>query len=169
MRVCKISWTGLNLKAHIEREFLWFYASHLLCTVIVIRNLPRSSMTKYPKWWMKCSKGSEPSLGEKWPLDQQKWSVLLKDTKFTFVRHGLEDLKEPETGAPKGSTKEYGGVYFLSQKRFFHHAYQDSEINPCHGKRGHNTNDCYQLKKQIEEVVASGKLAHLVKDICLLG
>ncbi|GKB95551.1 hypothetical protein Tco_0981688 [Tanacetum coccineum] len=31
--------------------------------------------------------------------------------------------------------------------------------------RGHNTNDCYQLKKQIEEVVASGKLTHLVKDI----
>ncbi|GJX85523.1 hypothetical protein Tco_0336297 [Tanacetum coccineum] len=30
---------------------------------------------------------------------------------------------------------------------------------------GHNTNDFYQLKKQIEEVVASGKLAHLVKDI----
>ncbi|GKC79206.1 hypothetical protein Tco_1129980 [Tanacetum coccineum] len=35
-----------------------------------------------------------------------------------------------------------------------------------HGDRGHNTNDSYQLKKQIEEVVASGKLAHLVKDIC---
>ncbi|GKD48121.1 hypothetical protein Tco_1277097 [Tanacetum coccineum] len=34
-----------------------------------------------------------------------------------------------------------------------------------HRDRGHNTNDCYQLKKQIEEVVASGKLAHLVKDI----
>ncbi|GKB64982.1 hypothetical protein Tco_0921168 [Tanacetum coccineum] len=31
--------------------------------------------------------------------------------------------------------------------------------------RGHNINDCYQLKKQIEEVVASGKLTHLVKDI----
>ncbi|GJS62418.1 hypothetical protein Tco_0657202 [Tanacetum coccineum] len=30
---------------------------------------------------------------------------------------------------------------------------------------GHNTNDCYQLKKQIKEVVASGKLAHLVKGI----
>ncbi|GJX90690.1 hypothetical protein Tco_0344016 [Tanacetum coccineum] len=37
----------------------------------------------------------------------------------------------------------------------------------CHKDRGHNTNDCYQLKKQIEEVVASGKLAHLVKDIHL--
>ncbi|GJV66787.1 hypothetical protein Tco_1482296 [Tanacetum coccineum] len=34
-----------------------------------------------------------------------------------------------------------------------------------HRDRGHNTNDCYQLKKQIKEVVASGKLAHLVKDI----
>ncbi|GJS07639.1 hypothetical protein Tco_0364435 [Tanacetum coccineum] len=32
-------------------------------------------------------------------------------------------------------------------------------------KGGHNTNDCYQLKKQIEEAVALGKLAHLVKDI----
>ncbi|GJR33200.1 reverse transcriptase domain-containing protein [Tanacetum coccineum] len=30
-----------------------------------------------------------------------------------------------------------------------------------HEDRGHNTNDCYQLKKQIEEAVASGKLAHL--------
>ncbi|GKE18186.1 hypothetical protein Tco_1425763, partial [Tanacetum coccineum] len=32
--------------------------------------------------------------------------------------------------------------------------------------RGHNTNDFYQLKKQIEEAVVSRKLAHLVKDIC---
>nr|GEV45256.1 retrovirus-related Pol polyprotein from transposon TNT 1-94 [Tanacetum cinerariifolium] len=28
-----------------------------------------------------------------------------------------------------------------------------------HGDRGHNTNDCYHLKKQIEEAVALGKLA----------
>ncbi|GJX83155.1 hypothetical protein Tco_0332636 [Tanacetum coccineum] len=30
---------------------------------------------------------------------------------------------------------------------------------------GHNTNDIYQFKKHVEEVVASRKLAHLVKDI----
>nr|GEV02196.1 hypothetical protein [Tanacetum cinerariifolium] len=35
-----------------------------------------------------------------------------------------------------------------------------------HRDRSHNTNDCYQLKKHIEEVVASIKLTHLVKDIC---
>ncbi|GJX15472.1 hypothetical protein Tco_0216304, partial [Tanacetum coccineum] len=34
-----------------------------------------------------------------------------------------------------------------------------------HKDKGHNTNDCYKLKKKIEEAVASGKLAHLVKDI----
>ncbi|GKD90741.1 hypothetical protein Tco_1366248 [Tanacetum coccineum] len=34
-----------------------------------------------------------------------------------------------------------------------------------HKDKGHNTNDCYQLKKQIEEAVASEKFAHLVKDI----
>ncbi|GKD05512.1 hypothetical protein Tco_1180486 [Tanacetum coccineum] len=34
-----------------------------------------------------------------------------------------------------------------------------------HGDRGHSTNDCYHLKKRIKEVVASWKLAHLIKDI----
>ncbi|GKD33624.1 reverse transcriptase domain-containing protein [Tanacetum coccineum] len=34
-----------------------------------------------------------------------------------------------------------------------------------HQDQGHNTNDCYHLKKKIEEVVSSGRLAHLVKDI----
>ncbi|GJZ48599.1 hypothetical protein Tco_0602431 [Tanacetum coccineum] len=31
--------------------------------------------------------------------------------------------------------------------------------------RGHINNDCFHLKKQIEEAVDSGKLDHLVKDI----
>ncbi|GKG02184.1 hypothetical protein Tco_0306889 [Tanacetum coccineum] len=34
-----------------------------------------------------------------------------------------------------------------------------------HRDRGHNTNTCYHKKMQIEEAVASGKLAYLVKDI----
>ncbi|GKA73355.1 hypothetical protein Tco_0779657 [Tanacetum coccineum] len=32
-----------------------------------------------------------------------------------------------------------------------------------HGDRGHKPNDCYQLKKQIEEAATSRKLAHLVR------
>lgn len=34
-----------------------------------------------------------------------------------------------------------------------------------HLDRGQSTNDCYALKKQIEDVVQSGKHGHLVKDI----
>ncbi|XP_022026799.1 uncharacterized protein LOC110927481 [Helianthus annuus] len=34
-----------------------------------------------------------------------------------------------------------------------------------HEEKGHHTNDCFQLKKRIEEVVKSGELAHLVKGV----
>ncbi|GJS00707.1 hypothetical protein Tco_0317215 [Tanacetum coccineum] len=40
-----------------------------------------------------------------------------------------------------------------------------NKFRDYHGDRGHNTNDCYHLKRQIEEVVSSGKLAQLVKGI----
>ncbi|GJX42082.1 hypothetical protein Tco_0257072 [Tanacetum coccineum] len=39
------------------------------------------------------------------------------------------------------------------------------EANEGREDRGHNTNDCYHLKKHVEESVPSDKLAHLVKDI----
>nr|GEY94136.1 reverse transcriptase domain-containing protein [Tanacetum cinerariifolium] len=34
-----------------------------------------------------------------------------------------------------------------------------------HNDKGHNTNECMQLKKQIEELVRAGKLSHLIKEI----
>nr|GEW92621.1 reverse transcriptase domain-containing protein [Tanacetum cinerariifolium] len=40
-----------------------------------------------------------------------------------------------------------------------------NKICDYHQDRGHNTNDCDHLKKQIEEAVASGRLVDLVKDI----
>nr|GEW27224.1 reverse transcriptase domain-containing protein [Tanacetum cinerariifolium] len=67
---------------------------------------------------------SEPSLKEKWPLDQQKWFVLLKETKGMFIWHGSE---YPRRLGIKAVRAKHEG--------------------------------------KIEEVVASGKLAHLVKDI----
>nr|GFA51915.1 reverse transcriptase domain-containing protein [Tanacetum cinerariifolium] len=70
MRDYKLSWTGSSMKVLTYKEFLWSCISLLLCMVMVIQNLPRSLMTKYPKQWTKCLKGSEPSLGEKWPLGQ---------------------------------------------------------------------------------------------------
>ena len=34
-----------------------------------------------------------------------------------------------------------------------------------HDEKGHHTNDCFQLKRRIEEAVKSGELAHLVKGV----
>ncbi|GKB86555.1 hypothetical protein Tco_0958827 [Tanacetum coccineum] len=34
-----------------------------------------------------------------------------------------------------------------------------------HRDKGHYTNDCYQLKRQLEATLESGKLSHLVKDV----
>ncbi|XP_022019355.1 uncharacterized protein LOC110919390 [Helianthus annuus] len=34
-----------------------------------------------------------------------------------------------------------------------------------HEEKGHHTNDCFQLKKRIEEAVKSGELAHMVKGV----
>ncbi|GKC39782.1 hypothetical protein Tco_1052166 [Tanacetum coccineum] len=34
-----------------------------------------------------------------------------------------------------------------------------------HNDKGHNTNECMQLKKQIEELIRAGKLSHLIKEI----
>ncbi|GJV11148.1 reverse transcriptase domain-containing protein [Tanacetum coccineum] len=34
-----------------------------------------------------------------------------------------------------------------------------------HGEKGHYTNDCFHLKKQLEIALESGKLNHLVKDV----
>ncbi|GJX68462.1 hypothetical protein Tco_0304189, partial [Tanacetum coccineum] len=34
-----------------------------------------------------------------------------------------------------------------------------------HGEKGHYTNDCYHLKRQLEAVLESGKLNHMVKDV----
>ncbi|GKB66973.1 hypothetical protein Tco_0928385, partial [Tanacetum coccineum] len=34
-----------------------------------------------------------------------------------------------------------------------------------HQEKGHHTNDCHQLKRQLEVALESGKLNHLIKDV----
>nr|GEY02764.1 hypothetical protein [Tanacetum cinerariifolium] len=97
----------------LRRESIRSCVPQRLCMVMVIRNLSRSSMTKYPKWWSKCLKGSEPSLGEKWLLGRQKWYVLLKGSKDTFVRHGSKDLKEAKIDEAQGKHEGIWGCTLL--------------------------------------------------------
>ncbi|GJS23552.1 hypothetical protein Tco_0452184 [Tanacetum coccineum] len=37
--------------------------------------------------------------------------------------------------------------------------------NPGRKKKGHNTDECMHLKKQIEEMLKAGKLSHLIKEL----
>nr|GEV05912.1 reverse transcriptase domain-containing protein [Tanacetum cinerariifolium] len=40
-----------------------------------------------------------------------------------------------------------------------------NKICDFHNDKGHSTDECIQLKKQIEELVRAGKLSHLIKEI----
>ncbi|GJZ98022.1 hypothetical protein Tco_0670475 [Tanacetum coccineum] len=42
---------------------------------------------------------------------------------------------------------------------------QTRPVASLHGDKGQCTNDCYQLKRQLEAALESGKLSHLVKDV----
>ncbi|GJV72408.1 reverse transcriptase domain-containing protein [Tanacetum coccineum] len=114
--------------------------------------LPRNIRTK-------CSKGPDPSLGEKWSLDRHKWSVLLKETRDTFVRHGSEDLKEKETGAAQGKHEGIWGCTLLILEKTLSPAYQDSERNPRHGKLEEANRGSRGLRK-----IGSSSEGHLPKQ-----
>ncbi|GJU14055.1 reverse transcriptase domain-containing protein [Tanacetum coccineum] len=91
---------------------------------------------------------------------QRKWSVPLSRTKGMFIRRGPEDPKKLKTEV---EILVMESVSFPEPPPLIETPEKQNLNKFCdyHGDRGHNTNDCYQLKKQIEEVVASGKLAHL--------
>ncbi|GJU22657.1 hypothetical protein Tco_1155999 [Tanacetum coccineum] len=57
------------------------------------------------------------SLEEKWPLSQQKWFILPKETKGTFVRHGPECPKKPEIGAAQEKHEGIWGYTTLIPKK----------------------------------------------------
>ncbi|GKB41136.1 hypothetical protein Tco_0886078, partial [Tanacetum coccineum] len=40
-----------------------------------------------------------------------------------------------------------------------------NKFDDFHNDKGHSTDECMQLKKQIEELVRAGKLLHLIKEI----
>ncbi|GJZ62914.1 reverse transcriptase domain-containing protein [Tanacetum coccineum] len=121
------------------------YVSQLSCIVMVIRNLLKSSTTKYPRQWMKCSKELGLSLEERLSQVLRKWSVPLSGTKGMFIRRGPEDPK-------KLKTKEIlvmESVSFPEPPPLIGTPEKQNLNKFCdyHGDRGHNTNDCYQLKK----------------------
>ncbi|GJR56226.1 hypothetical protein Tco_1406747 [Tanacetum coccineum] len=82
-----------------------------------IQNSLKSSMTKYPRRWMKCSKESGLSFEEKLSRIQQKWSVPLSRTKAMSIQHGLEDPKKPEPEVLHEKHEETWGYTLLTLEK----------------------------------------------------
>nr|GFA16389.1 hypothetical protein [Tanacetum cinerariifolium] len=101
----------------------------------------------------------------------QKFTGLRGDKmracKLSWIGHGHPELaKKLNDKIPKTVDKMFEKVRaFIRGEVPVRSAKMVCPSQGDKGDKGHNTNDCYQFKKQIEEVVASRKLAHLVKDI----
>ncbi|GJR25499.1 reverse transcriptase domain-containing protein [Tanacetum coccineum] len=100
---------------------------------------------------------------EKWPMPV--WCKIFCQTLGGAARNWVDNLN-PKSVDNFEELSQKLLEEFSQQKRY---AKDPTEIHSIKRRQneglGHNTNDCYQLKKQIEEAVASGKLAHLVTDI----
>ncbi|GKB89672.1 hypothetical protein Tco_0961944 [Tanacetum coccineum] len=68
--------------------------------------------------------------------------------------------RPPSTGHAdiQGWTTTVGGI--ITNHMFLH-----GHTTRCMITEGHYTNDCYQLKRQLEAALESEKLSHLIKDV----
>ncbi|GJR39130.1 hypothetical protein Tco_1214814 [Tanacetum coccineum] len=92
----------------------------------------------------------------------------LSGKKETLVWCGPEDKRKPKIEMGQGRRKLAKFIMSFSEPPPLIGTPKKHNLNKLcdyHGDKGHNTNDCYQLKKHIKEAVASRKLAHMVKDI----
>ncbi|GJU43178.1 retrotransposon protein, putative, ty1-copia subclass [Tanacetum coccineum] len=104
-----------------------------------------------------CFKGQDRIRGRSGP------SEFIKSM-GTFAPYSRRETFAPLTKTPK-EILEMESVNFLPPPSLIRTPEKQNLNKFCdyHRDRGYNTNDCYHLKKQIEEVVALGKLAHLLK------
>nr|GEW81011.1 reverse transcriptase domain-containing protein [Tanacetum cinerariifolium] len=128
---------------------------------------------------MKCLRGLERSSGVKSRRDQPRQLENHNRTKETPVLDGTKAKRESEEGAIQENSKGALGHVLPTQEEIRTPEKQNlKKYCDYHGDRAHNTNNYYHLKKQIEEAMASEKLAHLghltlksckyAQNICLI-
>nr|GEV82660.1 hypothetical protein [Tanacetum cinerariifolium] len=75
--------------------------------------------------------------------------------RFTPLTRTLKEILAAEAGKFQASPPMVTPVEKISNNKFC----------DFHNDKGHNMDECMQLKKQIEELVRAGKLSHLIKEI----
>nr|XP_043630267.1 uncharacterized protein LOC122601583 [Erigeron canadensis] len=95
--------------------------------------------------------------------DQQRYSLYNREEKRRDYNISLPEM----TKTPKEILlKEAVGKTFPTPSRLSERGRRDKDkYCDFHNDTGHDTNSCMQLKKAIDEVIKTGKLAHLVKGI----
>ncbi|GJV26737.1 reverse transcriptase domain-containing protein [Tanacetum coccineum] len=100
--------------------------------------------------------------------DHSKWHAPERRSDFRGqLREGWGSSKfTPLTRTPKeilmaevGKFKPPPPMVTLIEKR------SSNKFCDFHNDKGHSTDECMQLKKQIEELMRAGKLSHLIKEI----
>ncbi|XP_021975068.1 uncharacterized protein LOC110870172 [Helianthus annuus] len=97
-------------------------------------------------------RGSEPRRSEgRNPPSREKainFTTLTKTPQEILATEEVKQSFRPLRHLPKSKRNE-----------------KSTQFCEVHEEKGHHTNDCFQLKKRIEEAVKSGELAHLVKRV----
>ncbi|GKE51140.1 hypothetical protein Tco_1486296 [Tanacetum coccineum] len=101
-------------------------------------------------------------------MDQSKWHTSERRSDFQYQpKDGRRSNKFiPLTRTPKeifaaesGKFKPPPPMVTPVEKR------SSNKFCEFHNDKGHNTDECVQLRKQIEELVKAGKLSHFIKEI----
>ncbi|GKC49911.1 reverse transcriptase domain-containing protein [Tanacetum coccineum] len=126
----------------VKTAFLWG---------VVVANQSRK---KVPQAWKHHEASHKPSFDKK--LDFKNWYKSSKrQDRFIPLTKTPKEILAMETVKFKASLPMTGP------------AENQNKNKSCefYGDKGHNTDECIHLRKQIEEVVKSGQLSHLIKEI----
>nr|GEZ06455.1 reverse transcriptase domain-containing protein [Tanacetum cinerariifolium] len=84
-----------------------------------------------------------------------------KDMKAAFLSYFMQQKKTPKEILAAEANKFQPPPPMVTpvEKR------NSSKFCDFHNDKGHSTDECMQLKKQIEELVRAGKLSHLIKEM----
>ncbi|GJS46213.1 hypothetical protein Tco_0596334 [Tanacetum coccineum] len=104
--------------------------------------------------WRHHKTNHKPSFDKRPDFKSQPKAGRRQD-RFTSLTKTLKEILAMETVKFKAPPPMTGPVENQNKNKFCE----------FHGDKGHSTDECIHLRKQIEEAVRSGQLSHLVKEI----
>ncbi|GJY32784.1 hypothetical protein Tco_0417253 [Tanacetum coccineum] len=138
------------------------------------QNRGRKETRNPSRSYVTCSSKRQREIKEEWDIaDQadhrqyaQTEDMCFSESEHDDGRHWRQDRFTPLTKTPK-EILAMETVKFKAPPPMTRPAENQNKNKFCefHKDKGHNTDECIHLRKQIEEAVKSGQLSHLIKEI----